>query len=291
MPRFPRSKPAASADAWSEAPWTSWQDDEWLGTSSAWQSTSDWQSTGWASPQAAVQTRQRGRNRAKGRADQGATVGGIDEDLAIRAANAAEIHRGLPSTGKTIWQVLKTCIETSIEAGAAHFERSLRFELETWISDDVTLERQSGSQWRIMVQSGRHEQEVFYASVRSEVVGEAAAAREALGEIRNLAGKVKRRLLQDKACWLRSLADQDDPEQIEEFLEECKLQEDGGKGRGKGAPDGGEGSGDDAEYCDVCGKQWSQDLLGGTCAASWPPSSAALDGPAQPPATTWRRAV
>lgn len=174
------------------------------------------------------------------------------EELQIMAQKAKLIYADLPATGKKVWKALNQCISSTLSAGAVHFERDLRHELETQLGQ-CELTRQAGSQW-VLKAEGR----TFYASVRSEVLGDQNA--RVLTKLRDQARTVKRGLLQDGAEWLRDLVNGD--QEPSDFLDAIRMgifdMEGMPKGSGKGKYGG---KGDDK--CHICDKSLYQDLLSG----------------------------
>ena len=156
-----------------------------------------------------------------------------------------------------IWKALKHCIEGSVGLGQVHFERSFRHELETLLGE-CQLQRQAGSQWLVTTPSGK----LFYASVRSEVVGSGMKGADLLGELKQAARRVKNTLLNDGASWLQWLYDHihsgNTTKLLDNFLDDVR--DDDGEdlrrpGRGPSSSYGGE--------CRICWKTLSDDLLGG----------------------------
>ena len=176
--------PRHTEQSWSEWEWSQWTGQAWSEwDQGAWNGSRAKSSQAWAAWDEAWQEE--------------ASVS-PQEELQIMAQKAKLIYADLPGPGKKIWKALNQCISSTLSAGAIHFERELRHELETQLGE-CELTRQAGSQW-VLKAGGQ----TFYASVRSEVLGDQSA--QVLTKLRDQARTVKRGLLQGGAEWLRDLA-------------------------------------------------------------------------------------
>jgi len=191
----------------------------------------------------------------------------VDQELAAMAAKANEVYKQLPSQGKQLWKLLKTCIQNTLGGGVVHFERALRDELQDHFDEMWDLKRQSGSQWVVSVTEGPR-QATHHVSVRSEVLagGKVGSGGGLLAKLKHAARSVKNVLLQDGASWLRELADPEAcSEDQEGFLEEVldhMENDEAAYGTDRRLQD--RSSNDESgDICPICKKSVKLDRLGG----------------------------
>lgn len=177
----------------------------------------------------------------------------------LQLSHAAQSKRAqLPEDGQVIWSTLNLCIENVLYEGSGHFEVALREELNDAFHDAVVeIKRESGAQWLVTVtRRGRRSQ--YYASVRSEMLGDSSKGRAIMNQLKDSARKVKSGLLHNKAEWLRSLLDGTTTE--EDFFEELARQEEEGYGHAAPHPQLQDA---DGPRCHACGLSRRSNLLGG----------------------------
>lgn len=249
----------AADDWWSSATWadnhSQRQEPKWHQDGRAARRTAGKASRGgsWASDAAAVGWDQRKAQQEE--KDLGQEV--------VRLSQAAQSKfNQLSSDGKQIWETLTVCIGNILIQGLGHFERELRDELrdafaETYSGSEVHLKRESGSQWVVTINvPGQRARHVYYASVRSEMLGDSAKGRAILKQLKDSAREVKDVLLGNNAECLRDLCN--GTRTRDDFLKQVRRRQPVGPpaGRPLVRPEGG-------PCCHVCGLSLRTNLLGG----------------------------
>lgn len=182
----------------------------------------------------------------------------VEQELEDRRWEVQEKLKTLGPDGRLIWKTLKVCIAGVLSEGSGHFERAFGDELEDAIAEQrpgasVAIARQSGAQWLVSITNrGRCTQ--YYASVRSETLGDFSEGHKVLNGLRDSARRVKGLLLQERASWLHALVNGERSEW--EFLHACKYFDPSARSRIEERVI-------DSRTCHVCHRSLQQDHLGG----------------------------
>lgn len=198
----------------------------------------------------------RSRHASWGQSQPSDDVAEEEVSVASLSSNAQRKFCQLPAEGRRIWETLKTCIDSVLSRGVGHFERDFQNELAViFAGAQVDLKRESGSQWVVTVTSHARSA-TYYASVRSEILGDTTQGRAILNELKDSAREVKCVLLGNRAEWLHGLVNRTKTPNA--FFERVRQQQElvlpahGPQQQNGGGP-----------LCNVCRLSQRTNLLGG----------------------------